>query len=190
MGGTTPGELSGPRGDGESEPASWVRNSEAIEPSVPCFSSKGSRKPFSESRDTLAVSSDSPACEFRGRGDRIADRKEGPDGWGWDCVTVRLESMDELGSRSSVVDVFARDSESGDIELFSRGMNSPFCQLDSMRFIEGNPDSVAAAETDDFPESAKCWRTSEGAESNGKSLAPVAGDSIARRGVGWGVKIF
>jgi hypothetical protein len=69
--------------------------------------------------------------------------------------------MDELGSRSSVVDVFARDSESGDIELFSRGMNSPFCQLDSMRFIEGNPDSVAAAETDDFPESAKCSEISE-----------------------------
>jgi hypothetical protein len=73
---------------------------------------------------------------FRARGDRIADRDEGPDGWGWDCATVRLESMDELSSMSSIVDVLAEDSEPEDTEFSSRGMDSPSCQLDSMRFTD------------------------------------------------------
>jgi hypothetical protein len=82
------------------------------------------------------VSLNSPALGFRARGDRIADREEGPDGRGWDCATVRLESMVELSSMSSVVDVLAKDSEPGGIEFFSRGMNSPSCKRDSMCFTD------------------------------------------------------
>jgi hypothetical protein len=174
---TAPDELLGPGDDGESEPPPWARLSEVIETSVPCFGSKIVGKPFSDSRDIWSVSRDTAAFGFLARADRIADRKEGSDGWGWDCETVGLESVNELSSKSPVVDVFAKDSELGGREFFSRGMSPPSCQPDSVRCIDWKLDSVAVTGTHEFLELPEFSGNSENSDSDCEGPNKVLGDS-------------